>query len=62
MSEESVQEYSGREKVRWKAKKEMMYDVENDLKEMDVRGWIKVARDRDAWKLIVKEAIVTHGP
>jgi len=37
-------------------------DVENDVKEMDVRGWRIVARDRDAWKLIVKEAVVPHGP
>jgi len=37
-------------------------DVETDLKEMDVRGWTKVTRDRDAWKLILKEAMVPHGP
>jgi hypothetical protein len=29
---------------------------------MDVRGWRKIARGTDAWKLILKEARVTHGP
>jgi ribosomal protein L39E len=37
-------------------------DVENDMKKMDFRGWIKIATDRDAWKLILKEAKVLHGP
>jgi hypothetical protein len=27
-----------------------------------VLGWRKKARDRDAWKFILKEAIVLHGP
>jgi hypothetical protein len=31
-------------------------DVENDLKKMDVRGCRKKANDKDAWKLILKEA------
>jgi hypothetical protein len=35
-------------------------DVENDMKKMCVRGWRKIARDRDAWKLILKEAKVLH--
>jgi len=34
-------------------------DVENDLKKMGVRGCRKIAKDRDAWKLILKEA---EGP
>ena len=42
-------------------KKSWLDGVENHLKEMDVRGWRKVARDRDAWKLILKEAMVPHG-
>jgi hypothetical protein len=29
---------------------------------MSFRGWRKIAKDRDAWKLIVKEARVLHGP
>jgi hypothetical protein len=29
---------------------------------MCVRGWRKIARDRDAWKLILKEAKVLHWP
>jgi hypothetical protein len=35
--------------------------VENDLKKLYFRGWRKIARDRDAWKLILKEARVLHG-
>jgi hypothetical protein len=31
-------------------------DAENDLKKMGVRGWRKIARDREAWRLIL------HGP
>jgi len=27
-----------------------------------LRGWRKIARDRDAWKLILEEAKVLHGP
>jgi hypothetical protein len=26
------------------------------------KGWRKIARDRDSWKLILKEAKVMHGP
>jgi hypothetical protein len=37
-------------------------DVENDIKKMGFRGWRKSARYRDAWKLIVKEVKVLHGP
>ena len=37
-------------------------DVEIDLKKRGVRGWSKIDKDRDAWKLIVKEARVLHGP
>jgi hypothetical protein len=29
---------------------------------MGVRGWRKIAKDRDGWKLIMKEAGVLHGP
>ena len=27
-----------------------------------LRGWIKFARDRDTWNLVLKEAKVLHGP
>jgi hypothetical protein len=46
----------GKPRKRWSG------DVENDLKKMGVRGWRKIARDRDAWKLILKEVRVLHGP
>jgi hypothetical protein len=29
---------------------------------MGVKGWRKIATDRDAWKLLLKEARVLHGP
>jgi hypothetical protein len=45
-----------------KARKRWLDDVENDSKKMGVRGWRKRARDRDAWKLILKEVRVLHGP
>jgi hypothetical protein len=37
-------------------------DVEYGLKKMGVRGWRKIAKDRDACKLILEEARVLHGP
>jgi hypothetical protein len=36
-------------------------DVENDLKKTGVRSWRKIAKDRDVWKLILKEAWDLHG-
>jgi hypothetical protein len=36
--------------------------VENDLKKMGTRGFRKIARDRYAWKLILKESKGLHGP
>ena len=30
-------------------------------RKMGVRGWRKIADDRDVWKLILKEARVLHG-
>jgi len=44
-----------------KLRKMWLDDVENDLKQIGVRGWRKMARDRNAWKLILKEARVLHG-
>jgi hypothetical protein len=37
-------------------------DVETGLKKMGVRSWRKIAKDRDVWKLIMKEASAQHGP
>jgi hypothetical protein len=37
-------------------------DVENNLKKVGVTGWRNRARDRDACKLILKEARVLLGP
>jgi hypothetical protein len=45
-----------------KPRKKCLDDVENDLKKMDVRGWRKIARDREAWKVILKEAKFLQGP
>jgi len=36
--------------------------VENDPKKMGIRSWRKITRERDDWKLILKEAKVLHGP
>jgi hypothetical protein len=33
-------------------------DTENDMKKMGVTGWRKTAKDRDSWKLILKETKV----
>jgi len=43
-----------------KPRKKWLDDVENDLKKMDVRGWRKIARNRDASKLTLKEARIVH--
>jgi hypothetical protein len=32
--------------------------MENDLKKTGVRSWRKIAKTRDAWKLILKEETV----
>jgi hypothetical protein len=45
-----------------KPRKKWVDDAENGLKKMGVRGWRKTARDRDAWKLILKEVRLLHGP
>jgi hypothetical protein len=36
-------------------------DVRNDLKKAGATGWRKVAKDRNDWKLILKEARVLRG-
>ena len=43
-----------------KPRKRWLDDAENDLKKMPVRGWRKITKDTDAWKLILKR--VLHGP
>jgi len=37
-------------------------NVANELNKMGVTGWRKIARDRDAWKLILKVARVLPRP
>jgi hypothetical protein len=40
-----------------------LYDAENAMKKTGVRGWKKkINGDRDAWKLIVKDTRILHGP
>ena len=45
-----------------KPRKRWLNSVENDVKKIGVRGWRKIAKDRDAWKLILRKARVLHGP
>lgn len=37
-------------------------DAKNNVKKVGVTGWRKRARDRVAWKLVLKEAKVLLGP
>jgi hypothetical protein len=37
-------------------------EVEQDLKQMGVRGWKRRAQNRDEWRSILREAKVLHGP
>jgi hypothetical protein len=51
--------------VKWsvgKPRKRWLDYVETDLKKMCFSGWRKIARDRDAWKFVLKEAKVLHRP
>ena len=43
-------------------RKRFLEDVQNDLKKISVRNWRKIERDKDAWKLILKEVKVLHAP
>ena len=45
-----------------KPRKRWLDDVENDLKKEVIRGWRKIVRDGDAWKLNLKGIKVLHGP
>jgi len=40
----------GRPKTRWE------YDVLEDIKNMNVRNWKKVAQNRNSWKKVVEQA------
>jgi hypothetical protein len=44
-----------------KPRKIWLGDTENGLKKMSVRGCRKITKNRDAWKLILKEARVLSG-
>ena len=41
--------------------KRWLDDVENDLKKNGVKCWVKITKDGDAWKLILKETRVLYG-
>jgi hypothetical protein len=45
----------GRPMMRW------LEEVENDLKKMEVKGWKGKMRNRDQWRLVVKEAKAHPG-
>jgi len=44
----------GRPKTRWKD------DVLEDIRNMNVSNWKKVAQDRDSWKKTVEQAGTLH--
>jgi hypothetical protein len=44
-----------------KPRKRRSDNVENDLKEMGVRGWRKIAGGIGHWKLTLMEGSVVHG-
>jgi hypothetical protein len=45
----------GRPRMRW------LEEVENDLKRMKVKEWKEKMRNREEWKLVVKEAKAHQG-
>jgi hypothetical protein len=46
---------NGRPRMRW------LEEVENDLKRMKVKGWKEKMRNREQWRLVVKEAKAHPG-
>jgi transcription termination factor 2 len=44
-----------RPKVRW------LGDVQEDLREMEIEGWRRIAKDRDQWRRIAQEAKADVG-
>ena len=42
--------------MRW------LEDVEKDLKQLKLRGWLRKAVDRQEWANILKEAKALRGP
>jgi hypothetical protein len=46
---------AGKPRNRW------LEGVENDVKKLGVRGWRKIVKDGDAWKLIQKDARFLRG-
>jgi hypothetical protein len=45
----------GRPSLRW------LDDIESDLKKMKVKGWKEKTRNREQWRLVVKEAKAHPG-
>jgi hypothetical protein len=45
----------GRPKTRWED------DVLDDIKNMNVRNWKKVAQHKDSWKKVVEQARTLYG-
>jgi hypothetical protein len=43
-------------------RKRWLDEVEQNLKQMGVRGWRRGAQNRDEWQSILKEAKVLHRP
>jgi hypothetical protein len=49
-------------KLVGKPRKRWLDEVEQNLKQMGVRGWRRRAQNREEWRSILKEAKVLHGP